>query len=347
MRARAPFAPLLVFGLSLGLAGLCSAPAPAWAQDDREAEYSLMFTRGLEAITRRDLDTSEKLFLACIKVFPDRPVAHYNLACTYSLREDAPKAVAALRESFRLGYRDLAHMQRDMDLDPIRRTPAFRAAMTELEDQVLSAAAEPLSHVPSGAAADEQVPVFVFLHDQGAQADAALARLQRSLPEAAVLAPRGQPVGGGPAHQWGDWAEFLVVRVTRQFLELTPAADRRKVFLLAEGAVAPLAVSIAAHHPELFSGVLASGPGLDRALSGDVEPSGMRAYLVVPQEDRGAVEAGRGARDAFAAAGSPVILERYPARDGLARDRALLLRATRWLLGDEVRLPSEGRERTF
>jgi len=47
---------------------------------------------------------------------PRDPVAHYNLACSYSLIHNKKEALASLRKSVALGYCDVAHIATDQDL---------------------------------------------------------------------------------------------------------------------------------------------------------------------------------------------------------------------------------------
>ncbi|MHC5080269.1 MAG: TPR end-of-group domain-containing protein [Planctomycetota bacterium] len=70
--------------------------------------------------------------------------AHYNLACLLSLasvpgeepKEPAEdpaalqeKALAHLGKALELGWKDLDHIAKDTDLDPVRKLPAFQALM--------------------------------------------------------------------------------------------------------------------------------------------------------------------------------------------------------------------------
>lgn len=64
-------------------------------------------------------------FRECLKKEPDNPIAHYNLACAYSLMNDADNAIKHLALSIEKGYKDLAHMEKDEDLDNIRTDPRY------------------------------------------------------------------------------------------------------------------------------------------------------------------------------------------------------------------------------
>jgi tetratricopeptide (TPR) repeat protein/tRNA A-37 threonylcarbamoyl transferase component Bud32 len=78
------------------------------------------------------------------------PVEHYNLACYYALlagiaaeassgltvaegQAAADKAMDALRRAVAAGYRDVANMRTDTDLDPLRQREDFQKLLQELE----------------------------------------------------------------------------------------------------------------------------------------------------------------------------------------------------------------------
>src|SRR5690606_12307563 len=141
----------------------------------------------------------------CVQLFPQQAVSYYNLACTYSLGERTDEAVQMLRAAFERGFVDLAHMSRDMDLDPIRRTPAFRAALAEFEATLLRQVGPALTHVPDAGAPEG---VLVWVHDQGVDPARDLERLRRLLPRWAILVPQGVPTRQG--HVWDQRVEFVV-----------------------------------------------------------------------------------------------------------------------------------------
>ena len=62
-----------------------------------------------------------------ITIDPDAAIIHYNLACYWSLAENAKLAVEYLAEAFSIdsNYRDL--VGDETDFDPIRQDPEFRA----------------------------------------------------------------------------------------------------------------------------------------------------------------------------------------------------------------------------
>jgi tetratricopeptide (TPR) repeat protein len=57
---------------------------------------------------------------------PDDPVVYYNLACSYSLLKMAEPAFAALEKAMLLGYRDFSFIDKDPDLEFIKKTPRYK-----------------------------------------------------------------------------------------------------------------------------------------------------------------------------------------------------------------------------
>lgn len=70
-----------------------------------------------------------------IQLRPNDPLAHYNLACSYSLLQKPELALKTLRRAVELGYRDFRYMREDRDLDAIRHDPRFRQLIREYENR--------------------------------------------------------------------------------------------------------------------------------------------------------------------------------------------------------------------
>lgn len=67
-----------------------------------------------------------------VRLCPDDPVAHYNLACSLSLTGKPALAVREIEHAVRLGYSDLDYMDHDPDLNNIRHHPAYLSLMQKL-----------------------------------------------------------------------------------------------------------------------------------------------------------------------------------------------------------------------
>ena len=67
------------------------------------------------------------------------PIVRYNLACTYSLLGRVDEAITTLEQAVALGYHDSTHLQRDPDLDSIRRDPRYLAIVERVKREQVRA----------------------------------------------------------------------------------------------------------------------------------------------------------------------------------------------------------------
>ncbi|MEZ6186722.1 MAG: alpha/beta hydrolase-fold protein [Planctomycetota bacterium] len=340
----------LTCALTLALAAsTCLAQGmPETDQERKDREFQLVFQEGLYALTKRDMQRAYQLFQQAVKLYPERPTAYYNLACAYSIDEDPETAVKYLRMAYERGFNDLAHMGRDMDLDAIRNTPAYRQVRAELEQAALLNVPPALSQVPAG----EKLPLYVVIHGDTDTPSEVLQQVYQAAQAqgpAGVLVPQGpfEAENGGRAWRSQQEAgagrmEFLVLRRLKEFLEETPSVDPQQVYLIGLGFSAYKAVSIAGHNPEAFTGVYAHGPLLG-AEAGEIATK-VRAYLVVDPQDAGQVASGVEARDAIYAAQGRAVLERWSGTPnaGLTAEDGPLQRGLAWLSGQAVKLPHAG-----
>jgi tetratricopeptide (TPR) repeat protein len=65
---------------------------------------------------------------------PKDALAHYNLACSYSLMKKVDPALRALRKAIELGYDDFEYMRDDRDLEAVKEDPRFRKLLREHEN---------------------------------------------------------------------------------------------------------------------------------------------------------------------------------------------------------------------
>lgn len=115
---------------------------PLSTKQRRELDIQIGF---LEGVVRRDPKHLEALQLLgdsysdrgrhedsltvdrrLIRKEPRNPLAHYNLACSYSLNGRVDRAVIALERAISLGYRDFRWIARDPDLSALRKHPRYR-----------------------------------------------------------------------------------------------------------------------------------------------------------------------------------------------------------------------------
>jgi tetratricopeptide (TPR) repeat protein len=65
-----------------------------------------------------------------VRLQPDNPTAHYNLACSLALCKRPADALRSLAQAVTLGYDDAGWMEEDPDLAPIRDRPEFAILLT-------------------------------------------------------------------------------------------------------------------------------------------------------------------------------------------------------------------------
>jgi len=69
---------------------------------------------------------------------PRYPLAHYNIACWQAVQKKTPEAYASLEQAVKLGFRDLAWMNRDPDLALLRQDTVRWNALLKLAAQPVS-----------------------------------------------------------------------------------------------------------------------------------------------------------------------------------------------------------------
>jgi len=67
-----------------------------------------------------------------VRLTPEDPTAHYNLACSLALKKRFSDAVIALRAAVELGYKDFKWMREDPDLTELQEFPAYLRFIAEL-----------------------------------------------------------------------------------------------------------------------------------------------------------------------------------------------------------------------
>jgi tetratricopeptide (TPR) repeat protein len=70
-----------------------------------------------------------------VELRPHDALAHYNLACSYSLLKKVDLALRILRKAIELGYSDFRFLREDSDLDALRKDPRFRQLLREFENR--------------------------------------------------------------------------------------------------------------------------------------------------------------------------------------------------------------------
>lgn len=82
------------------------------------------------------LDDGLRMDLKAVKLMPNNPNFHYNLACSQSLKDQSTKAIASLKKAIELGYDDLEWLLQDDDLQSLHGLEKFEELITQLENML-------------------------------------------------------------------------------------------------------------------------------------------------------------------------------------------------------------------
>lgn len=92
----------------------------------RNADHVDALRQQVELLARMgDFQTALELDERLVQLVPTDSVARYNLACSLSMLGRIEEAISALDTAISLGYSDLAHLDADADLDPLREFDEF------------------------------------------------------------------------------------------------------------------------------------------------------------------------------------------------------------------------------
>ena len=92
------------------------------------AELGQIYTR--QGRIERGLAVDREL----VRLVPESPTVHYNLACSFALLGAKRDALAALEKSIELGYDDPDYMQNDADLSSVADEERFQMLLRKLRE---------------------------------------------------------------------------------------------------------------------------------------------------------------------------------------------------------------------
>jgi beta-lactamase regulating signal transducer with metallopeptidase domain/tetratricopeptide (TPR) repeat protein len=115
---------------------------------DRVRDGDEWFGVGLDLLRLRRLDDSIDAFERSIAAGEKISPAMYNIACAYSLKNDAANGMAWLRKAIDNGYSDESNMRRDNDIAFLRTQPGFKELVQLAQDLEMRGCCDgPLSFV--------------------------------------------------------------------------------------------------------------------------------------------------------------------------------------------------------
>ncbi len=81
------------------------------------------------------IDDGLKMDRKLVRLEPENPYAHYNLACSLALKNRQREALRKLREAINRGYNDREWLLRDPDMESLRHLPEFRKLAAALKPE--------------------------------------------------------------------------------------------------------------------------------------------------------------------------------------------------------------------
>jgi Flp pilus assembly protein TadD len=72
-----------------------------------------------------------------VRLWPENPTSHYNLACSLALSGSIEESLDALERTIELGYDDADFLMRDQDLAAVRSHPRFQSLVQMLRERAL------------------------------------------------------------------------------------------------------------------------------------------------------------------------------------------------------------------
>jgi large subunit ribosomal protein L7/L12 len=86
----------------------------------------LFYPEIIANINSGNFDTAREMIRKAISWEPENALHYYNLACIEARAGNSAIALSALQNSVDLGFNDIELINKDTDLDSIRKDPAFR-----------------------------------------------------------------------------------------------------------------------------------------------------------------------------------------------------------------------------
>ncbi|MFB9863218.1 gliding motility protein GldB-related protein [Rufibacter immobilis] len=94
--------------------------------------------QGSAAYAQKNYQEAISLYQKAIAATPKGPhvrSTYYNIACSYALMGQKTSALKSLEQAVDAGYKNVAHLKKDTDLDPLRQEKTYLQLMNRLEKQ--------------------------------------------------------------------------------------------------------------------------------------------------------------------------------------------------------------------
>lgn len=113
-----------------------SEQADAAAQQAKTRHQEQMIARAVGLMAKGQLVDAEKMLGEASDIDSSNPLVSYNLAVLRLHQSRTDDAFKALEDSFKLGFNHFDAMERDHDLDGLRKHPRFKALLAQYRSKV-------------------------------------------------------------------------------------------------------------------------------------------------------------------------------------------------------------------
>lgn len=128
------FSTLLIRRIAL-VAVFFSFAVSAFSQYDVEQEHDRLTRLGVEALDSKRFEESLGIFQRTLELRPRNGLSAYNIACTYSQMQSGARAAEWLQKAIEWGFTNLDHIEKDKDLEFLRKQPSFAKVVATLRDR--------------------------------------------------------------------------------------------------------------------------------------------------------------------------------------------------------------------
>lgn len=234
--------------------------------------------------------------------FPEEAnMVYYFKVCLSSVAGDTEAALSALKEAVDQGiWYAVSNLRQDTDLGPLQGLPEFERLVEICRERsaAAQAAAMPTRLTLRPEAAAEATPaaaspLLITLHGNGGNARGSADHWRPAVRDGwTVVLPQSSQVWGADSYVWNDldWGEREVrqhLAEIRQEFPVDPARTVLAGFSMGGGLATWMALGRAID----ARGFLVVGPFLNdlgplRQRVAEIQPTGLRGYIIVGEEDR-------------------------------------------------------------
>ena len=237
----------------------------------------------LKQFEARDYPMAAGICRQFIKLFPQLPDGHYNLACALARLGNNDLAVESLQKAVSLGYDDAEHMAADDDLESLKDRKDFadvleqaRAAAMKYDEMpgVKTVVRQPKDglryrlRMSPTATKDKPNKLIIWLHPSGASGNAGVE------PMATMFLKHGYALAVFPKKNFAAWSDQdadMLMDKTLPDMAAVEGIDATKPIGLGFSAGGQLALLAWAQDPAFFGGLI-----LDAAYPVAQTPNGLR-----------------------------------------------------------------------